>query len=192
MQEDNLNEMKNKLGDAKALMKVAKGYKGDDKHDIEWAADMIAKVDIAGLKTLLSNLDTAIRDEILGTINKKHWKKLGHTPIDEALNAKQRMKMKQAFKKSAAKRKIGMKKSKKKLKDPEKLKKTAMKKARDMVAKKIMKGKDKADMSYAQRASLEKKLGKKKGAISKLAKKLKSKVKKDDKERVAKARASSK
>jgi len=112
--------------------------------------------------------------------------------LDEALNAKQRMKMKQAFKKSAAKRKIGMKKSKKKLKDPEKLKKTANKKARDIIAKKIMKGKDKADMSFAQRTSLEKKLNKKKGAIAKLAKKLKHKVKKADKERVKKARAGSK
>jgi len=112
--------------------------------------------------------------------------------LDEALNAKQRMKMKQAFKKSAAKRKIGMKKSKKKLKDPEKLKKTANKKARDIIAKKIMKGKDKADMSFTQRASLEKKLNKKKGAIAKLAKKLKPKVKKADKERVKKARAGSK
>ena len=109
--------------------------------------------------------------------------------LNEALSAKSRMKMKQAFKKSAAKRKIGMKKSAKKLKNPEKLKKTAMKKARDMVAKKIMKGKDKKDMSFAQRQSLEKKLNKKKGAIAKLAKKIKGKVKMDDKERVKKARA---
>lgn len=112
--------------------------------------------------------------------------------VDEALNAKQRMKMKQAFRKSAAKRKIGMKKNKKRLKDPEKLKKTASKKARDMIAKKIMKGKDKSDMSFAQRTALEKKLAKKKGAIAKLAKKLKPKVKKADKERVAKARSNSK
>ena len=55
-----------------------------------------------------------------------------------------------------------------------------------------MKGKDKADMSFTQRASLEKKLNKKKGAIAKLAKKLKPKVKKADKERVKKARAGSK
>lgn len=112
--------------------------------------------------------------------------------LDEARTNAQRMKMKQAFKKTAAKRKIGMKKSRKKLKDPEKLKKTANKKARDLVAKKIMKGKDKADMSFAQRKALEKKLDKKKGAIAKLAKKLKPKVKKDDKERVSKARANSK
>jgi len=189
MQEDNINEMKNKLGDPKALMKVAKGYKGDDKDDMEWAADMIAKIDMPGLKTLLSRLDTAIRDEVLGAINKKHWKKLGYTPIGEALDAKQRMKMKQAFKKSAAKRKIGMKKSAKKLKTPDKLKKTAMKKARDMVAKKMVKGVDKKDMSFAQRKSLEKKLDKKKGAIAKLAKKIKGKVKMADKERVKKARS---
>lgn len=110
---------------------------------------------------------------------------------NEALTSKQRMKMKQAFKKSAAKRKIGMKKALKKLKDPEKLKKTANKKARDLIAKKIMKGKDKKDMSFSQRQSLEKKLDKKKGAIAKLAKKLKPKVKAADKERVKKARANS-
>jgi hypothetical protein len=189
MQEDNINEMKNKLGDPKALMKVAKGYKGDDKDDMEWAADMIAKVDIAGLKTLLSKLDTAIRDEILGTINKTHWKKLGHTPIEEALDAKQRMKKKMAMKKAKAKIKIGKKKSAKKLKTPDKLKSAAMKKARDMVAKKMVKGVDKKDMSFSQRKSLEKKLDKKKGAIAKLAKKIKGKVKMADKERVKKARS---
>ena len=70
-------------------------------------------------------------------------------------------------------------------------KKTAKKKARDMIAKKLVKGKDKKDMSFSQRKSLEKKLDKKKGAIAKLAKKLKSKVKAADKERVKKARAGS-
>ena len=112
--------------------------------------------------------------------------------IEEALNAKQRMAKKMAMRKNKAKIAIAKKKNAKRLKNPEKLKKSAKKKARDIIAKKIMKGKDKKDMSYAQRNALEKRLDKKKGAIAKLAKKIKPKVKMADKERVAKARAKKK
>ena len=107
----------------------------------------------------------------------------------EALDHMQRMAKKQAMKRIKGKIKMGRKRNAKRLKTPEKIKKTAQKKARDMIAKKLVKGKDKKDMSYSQRQSLEKKLAKKKGAIAKLARKLKGKVKTADKDRVKKARS---
>jgi len=107
----------------------------------------------------------------------------------EALDHMQRMAKKQAMKRIKGKIKMGRKRNTKRLKTPEKLKKTAQRKARDMIAKKLVKGKDKKDMSYSQRQGLEKKLAKKKGAIAKLARKLKAKVKTADKDRVKKARS---
>jgi hypothetical protein len=109
--------------------------------------------------------------------------------VDEALDAKQRMAKKMAMKKNKAKIKIGKKKALKKVANPEKLKKMAMKKARDMIAKKLVKGKSKSDMGMAQKQGLEKKLDKKKSAIKKLAKKILPKIKKANKEKVKKHKA---
>ncbi len=105
--------------------------------------------------------------------------------LEEAATASQRMKMNVNLKKSAVKRKSGMKKALNKAASPEKLKKMAMKKARDMVAKKLSKDKDKSDMTFSAREKLEKKLDKKSGAIKKLAKKLLPKIKKANKEKVS-------
>ena len=104
--------------------------------------------------------------------------------LDEVLNAKQRMKKKMAMKKAAPKIKLGKKKALNKVASKDKLKTMAMNKARKMVAAKLVKGQDKADMSFSARGALEKKLKKKAGAIKKLAKKLMPKVKKDNKEKV--------
>lgn len=106
--------------------------------------------------------------------------------VDEALDAKQRMAKKMAMKKNKAKIKIGKKKAMKRAANPEKLKKMALKKARDIIAKKLVKGKDKKDMGMSGKRSLEKKLDKKKSAIKKLAKKILPKVKKANREKVQK------
>lgn len=105
--------------------------------------------------------------------------------IDEALTTAQRLKMKAAFRKNKAKIALGKKKAATKLASPEKLKKKAQKQARDMLAKKMLKDKDKSELSFAGRQDLEKKLDKKKGAISKLAKKLLPQVKAADKAKLA-------
>lgn len=105
--------------------------------------------------------------------------------MDEALTTAQRLKMKAAFRKNKAKIALGKKKAAKKLASPEKLKTKAQKKARDMIAKKILKDKDKGDLSFAARTDLEKKLDKKKGAINKLAKKILPQVKAADKAKLA-------
>ena len=104
--------------------------------------------------------------------------------FDEALDAKQRMARKMIMKKNKAKIKLGKKKAMRKPANAEKLKKMAMKAARNIIAKKLVKGKDKKDMGMSQKNSLEKKLSKKAGAIKKLARKLMPKIKKANKEKV--------
>ena len=108
--------------------------------------------------------------------------------IDEVLSKSARMKkariMKSKGKMIARKRKLAMKRKA----DPEKLKTRAMKKARDILAKKILKDKSKSDLSMAGRETLEKKLAKKKAVIAKIAKRILPKVKKAEAERIKKLR----
>ena len=108
--------------------------------------------------------------------------------LDEIMSKATRMKkarmMKMKGKMIAKKRKIAMKRKA----SPEKLKKRAMKKARDIIAKKILKDKDKSDLSMAGRETLEKKLAKKKAVIAKIAKKILPKIRSAENERLAKKR----
>lgn len=118
------------------------------------------------------------------TEDMKSFKEFHQT--DEALSMATRMKMKAAFRKNKAKIAIGRKKAAKKLASPEKLKSRAVKQARNLVIKKILKGRDKSELSFAARGDLEKKVSKKKGKIMKLAKKLLPAVKKADKAKLRK------
>ncbi len=88
--------------------------------------------------------------------------------------------MKSKGKLIAKKREIAMRKKK----SPEKMKKTAMKQARDLLAKKILKDRKKADLSQSGKENLEKKLDKKKAVIKKIAKKLLPKIKKAETQRM--------
>ena len=108
--------------------------------------------------------------------------------LDEIMTKMARMKrarmMKVKGKQIARKRKISMKRKA----NPEKLKKRAMKKARDMVTKKLLKDKDKSDLSISGKENLEKRLTKKKLVIAKIAKRILPKVRKAENERLAKKR----
>ena len=104
--------------------------------------------------------------------------------LSEAMTMAQRMKMKQAFKRNRAKIMLGRKKAAKKLASPEKLKLRATKQAREIIIKKILKDKSKADLSFSARAALEKKVDKKKAAIQKIAKKLLPGIKLKDREKL--------
>ena len=108
--------------------------------------------------------------------------------LDEVMSKMVRMKkarmMKVKGKQIARKRKIAMKRKA----NPEKLKKRAAKKARDIVAKKILKDKDKSDLSISGKENLEKRLEKKKGVIAKIAKRILPQVRKAENERLAKRR----
>jgi len=104
--------------------------------------------------------------------------------LSEAMTMAQRMKMKQAFKRNRAKIMLGRKKAAKKLASPEKLKIRANKQAREILIKKILKDKNKADLSFSGRQALEKKIDKKKAAIAKIAKKLLPGIRLKDREKL--------
>ena len=108
--------------------------------------------------------------------------------LDEIMSKMVRMKkarmMKVKGKQIARKRKIAMKRKA----NPAKLKTRAMKKARDIVAKKLLKDKSKSDLSIAGKENLEKRLVKKKAVIAKIAKRILPKVRKAENERLAKRR----
>ena len=112
--------------------------------------------------------------------------------IDEALTAAQRLKRKMAFKKNAGKIARGKARAAKRTATPDQIKTRAMAQARAKMVAKILGGKSKSDLSLSDRSALEKKLDKKKGAIAKLAKKLKPIVKAKDKAKKAAAKAEDK
>jgi hypothetical protein len=106
----------------------------------------------------------------------------------EALTTAQRLKrgriMKQKSKIIQRKREISLRKRA----TPEKLQKRAMKKARDILKKKITAGKDMKDVGFGQRQQIEKQLEKKKAIIKKIAKKLMPIVRKAENERIKQMR----
>ena len=110
----------------------------------------------------------------------------GTESLDEAKTVAQRQKMKQAFRKNKAKIALGRKKASRKLADPETLMKRARKHARDLLVKKLTKGKDKGELSFSQRGNIEKQVDKKKGAIDRIAKKLLPKIRQADKDKLKK------
>lgn len=111
--------------------------------------------------------------------------KLGYTheppkETNEAMTMQQRMKAKQTFRKNKMKIQRGREKAKRKLASADKLKSRARKKARDILTKKLLKNKDKGQLSFGARQSLEKQIDKKRGAIDRIAKKLLPQVRKAD------------
>lgn len=115
----------------------------------------------------------------------KRMAKLGYTheppeKTNEAMTMQQRQKAKQTFRKNKMKIQRGREKAKKRLADTDKLKARARKQARNLLVKKLIKDKDKGDLSFGARQSLEKQIDKKKGAIDRIAKKLLPQVRKAD------------
>ena len=93
--------------------------------------------------------------------------------LQEADSIQTRIKKKRAMRKNRAKIAFARKKAmKKKILDPKKLMKRAQKQARNKLASRILKGKNKADLGMGQKRALEKILDKKTKIISKIAKKL--------------------
>jgi hypothetical protein len=81
---------------------------------------------------------------------------------------------------------MGRKKAARKLASPEKLKGKANKAARNLIIKRLLKNKDKADLSFSGRQGLEKKVDKRKVAIARIAKKLLPAIKKADRAKLKK------
>jgi hypothetical protein len=93
--------------------------------------------------------------------------------INEVDSIQTRMKKRRAMRKNRAKIAFARKKAmKRKILDPKKLMKRARKQARNKIAKKILRGKNLADLGMGQKRALEKILDKKTAKISKLAKRL--------------------
>ena len=113
-------------------------------------------------------------------ISFKSFVEIYEEAIEEALTVQQRMKMKQTMRRNKAKIKLGRQRSMRKMASAEVLKGRAHKQAKNIIIKKILKNKNKADLSYGSRVNLEKQVAKRKGAILRIAKKLLPKVRQKD------------
>jgi thiamine kinase-like enzyme len=102
------------------------------------------------------------------------------TSVNEALNIQQRMKLKQSLRRNKAKIQLGRKRAARKMASAEVLKGRANKQAKNIIIKKILKNKQKGDLSYGSRVNLEKQVAKRKNAILRLAKKLLPQVRQKD------------
>ena len=94
--------------------------------------------------------------------------------IDEALTMAQRQKRARIMKRLKSRIKLGRERQKRKMADQPRLQKRAIKQAKRRVIKKILKGKDKRDLSFARRQEIEKRLEKPafKKRIERLAKRM--------------------
>lgn len=117
-------------------------------------------------------------------ISFKSFVEIYEEAIEEALTVQQRMKMKQTMRRNKAKIKLGRQRSMRKMASAEVLKGRAHKQAKNIIIKKILKNKNKADLSYGSRVNLEKQVAKRKGAILRIAKKLLPKVRQKDRSKL--------
>ena len=78
--------------------------------------------------------------------------------MDEALTMAQRQKRARIMKRLKSRIKLGRERQKRKMADQPRLQKRAIKQAKRRVIKKILKGKDKRDLSFARRQEIEKRL----------------------------------
>mgnify|MGYP001251666500 CR=1 FL=1 len=106
--------------------------------------------------------------------------------LQEVMSIQQRMKLKQSMRRNKAKIAMGRKRAARKMASAEVLKGRAQKQAKNLIIKKILKNKDKSDLSYGSRAALEKMVAKRKGAIDRIAKKLLPKVRQKDRTKLQK------
>ena len=109
--------------------------------------------------------------------------------LSEALTVAQRMKRRTAMRKAKAKIKAGRRRAARRKPTRKVFMKRADRAARNLIFKKLAGGKNKADMSYAARLAIEKKLKTKGQAIKTLSRKLLPKLIKKDKEARAKKAA---
>jgi len=112
--------------------------------------------------------------------------------VDEAFSVAQRIKAKQRMKKMSKRIQMAKKRSMKRAPTPEKLKLRAKKQAKNKLVKKWMKGQSKADLTFSQRANVEKRLKNASKKIDNMAKKMLPIVRIQDRERRANANSNKK
>lgn len=131
-----------------------------------------------------NNVDyTMTGDDQLANNAKKRKEHIPTGNTGEALDFAARRKLARAMKKNKAKIAVGRKRAARKFASSEKLKKRAQKQARMQFFKKLTKNIPKAELSFARRQEIEKRLDKMKPKIDKVAKKLLPKVRQMEKER---------
>ena len=102
---------------------------------------------------------------------------IGEEGIEEVASMQTRMKMRAAVRRNKAKILFKRKKAMKNpILNPKKVAKKANKAARNLLIRKILKGRSKSDLSMGAKKELEKRLEKKKSAIQRIAKKMIPKV----------------
>lgn len=107
----------------------------------------------------------------------KGFKEFCETDLHEVDSLQTRMKKRASFRKNKNKILRARKKAAKRvIIDPKKLMNRARKQARNILIKKIIKNKDKADLGIGLKKDIEKRLAKKQAVIAKIAKKLLPKV----------------
>jgi len=80
--------------------------------------------------------------------------------VDEALDIRQRLAKSRQFRRYKSKIKLGRDRAKRRMAKPDVLKRRSQKAARTLILKKITKGIDKGDLSFARRQEIEKRLEK--------------------------------
>ena len=113
-------------------------------------------------------------------LNFKNFIPVYEEALEEVLTIQQRMKKKQVMRRSKAKIAMGRKRAARKMASQEVLRGRAKKQARNLIVKKILKNRNKADLSYGSRAALEKMVAKRNGANDRIARKLLPKVRQKD------------
>ncbi len=105
--------------------------------------------------------------------------------VDEALDIRQRLAKQRMFRRYKSKIKLGRDRAKRRMAKPDVLRKRANKAARKVILKKITKGLDKSDLSFARRQEIEKRLEKPavKKRIAMLAKRMYKDVRKKEVQR---------
>lgn len=105
--------------------------------------------------------------------------------VDEALDIRQRLAKQRMFRRYKSKIKLGRDRAKRRMAKPDVLRKRANKAARKVILKKITKGLDKSELSFARRQEIEKRLEKPavKKRIAMLAKRMYKDVRKKEVQR---------
>lgn len=104
--------------------------------------------------------------------------------IDEVLSTQARLKKKAQMRRIKTKLKIGRKRQAKRIASMDRLKNRSRRQARAAVLKKILRGKDKSDLSYGSRASYERMVNRKQAMISRMARKLLPKTRAADRSKM--------
>lgn len=125
----------------------------------------------------LDSLDEETLEELLSEIDLTEEEQ---AELDEELSPAERAKRARKMKMHKAKLAIGQRIAKRRLASRSTIQKRSQRRARANVLKKLLKNRSKGDLSYSARAGYEKMLTKRKPMITKLAKRLKKDVRRDD------------